>query len=157
MSLLIPLLIASSSNIYLQYGAGMYDVKHPHDSQFFSLELSNEVLPSVRLVSETGLYTRLQTGEQGRRGSAFFDTGIGIRPKLTGDVFVESYWCIGAITAPDSNLGGVFNFFNTTRLGVIGKDGIGLSVWFKHISSAGINSPNKGREWLGLSWIFSFR
>lgn len=86
------------------------------------------------------------TGIQGRRSSALLGASAGIHVNA-GYLFAQALIGPCAISNTDSNLGGHFQFNNDIGLGLRDpetKSTIGLA--YKHISSAGIFLPNKGRD-----------
>ena len=157
MIFLLPLLLAhaSASELSLQYGAAVTDVDKPQESQYFSAQWSEPIYGGVRWRVEAGGYTRLRAESEDRYPSAFGNVGVGLRPN-TGRFLMESYWGVGGITRPDANLGGPFNFFHSFRIGAVDKQGVGVVLWMNHISSAGINNPNVGRDFAGFSWVVAF-
>jgi hypothetical protein len=153
MEKLLALLMLHSQAFGSELGIS-YGVALPTDSEFLqqikygSVSLSEG--DTFRSKYELGFFTDPRSAER-RRSSAFGTAGAGLRPR-TGSFLIESYIGVGGITHPDTNLGGWFNFFHDIKLGVIDKGSVSISISYKHISSAGINSPNKGRDFLLLNW-----
>lgn len=80
---------------------------------------------------------------------------VGLGPKLKFKPFVvKSFWSIGGITHPDAKLGGHFQFSHDIGVGV-NSDGTGIGVGWKHISSAGLSMPNRGRDAILLEWTWN--
>jgi hypothetical protein len=153
-TLLALLLSTAQAEVALQYGAAVTGVEAPQQSQYFSVQYSEPLVGGIRWRGELGGYTRLPEEGITALPSAFGNIGVGIRPN-TGSFVMESYWGAGGISNPDSYLGGVFNFFHSFRIGVVGTNGLGVTLFFNHISSAGINDPNVGRDFAGFSWVLA--
>jgi hypothetical protein len=66
----------------------------------------------------------------------------------------------GAFTGPaiisntDSLLGGHFQFMDDLHLGIQDKEGNYIGVMYRHFSSAGLATPNIGRDIVGLEFRF---
>jgi hypothetical protein len=60
------------------------------------------------------------------------------------------------ITSPDNALGGILQFNETLFLGVVDKNDETIGVAYNHFSSAGLYTPNLGRDFLGLEIKFPF-
>lgn len=65
---------------------------------------------------------------------------------IIGGVF--SGPCI--LTSTDSLLGGYFQFMSDLHLGIQDRDNNYFGVFYRHISSAGLESPNIGRDVVGI-------
>lgn len=98
---------------------------------------------------EAGFYTD-NTNRPGAEGSAYGFVGIGIEP-TAGSFYVNFFQSVGGITNPDSVLGGHFQFQEEVGFGIKDQEkGVSFGPFYKHISSAGINRPNKGRDFVGF-------
>ena len=60
------------------------------------------------------------------------------------------------ITSPDIDLGGVFQFNETVFLGVRDKGDESIGVVYNHLSSAGLEMPNLGKDFMGIEIKFPF-
>ena len=58
------------------------------------------------------------------------------------------------ISIPDSYLGGPFQFMSDVHWGVQDMDLNYIGVYYRHISSAGLETPNVGRDIVGLEIRF---
>ena len=93
-----------------------------------------------------GGYWSEQSGDPTRKSSAYFSTGPGVTIDLSPIEFRGS-WGICAITQTDSYLGGNFPQFNgEIYAGVRDKRQNGIGVKYEHVSSAGVFTPNQGRD-----------
>lgn len=96
------------------------------------------------------------SGDPTRKGSFIVSTGPGWNV-VFDPIEIRVGTGLAVISTPDSYLGGRFPQFDSELyLGV--RDSAGRAVGFKyeHVSSAGLVSPNKGRDFLlleiGLGW-----
>lgn len=55
------------------------------------------------------------------------------------------------ISSPDAYLGGVFQFSEDFFIGLSGSNGNTIGLMYKHFSSAGLEKPNEGRDYAGVS------
>ena len=133
---------------FLKYGVGLYETsdKTLSSSKLFSLGYISEFLGPLVRQYEVGAYFD-NSHREGASGSGFADFAIGldVRP---GDFVARSTWGAGAITSPDTILGGWFQFTQDLYLGITDKTGNAIGLNYKHISSAGIYKQNKGRDFL---------
>ena len=73
--------------------------------------------------------------------------GIKVAPE---SMYYEALWGLTYLGKTDSMLGGHFpQFKGTLGVGVEDEDGF-IGVQYQHISSAGIHTPNRGRDLLGI-------
>lgn len=130
-----------------RYGVGAFNsAEHSKaETKVFSLGYEDEVIgPMIKQV-EAGLWVDA-TGN-GRRSSGFASYSIGVECS-PGSLVLRTLWGVGAITSPDAFLGGWFQFNQDLLLGFKDSRGTVFGLNYKHLSSAGIYSPNKGRDFL---------
>lgn len=60
------------------------------------------------------------------------------------------------ISTPDVALGGRFQFNETVFLGVVDVDGNTIGMAYNHFSSAGLETPNWGKDFVGIEIKFPF-
>jgi hypothetical protein len=96
---------------------------------------------------EVGAY--FDTAGGGRTSSGFGNISMGIEVN-PGYLVLRSVHGVGAITTPDSVLGGWFQFNNDITLGIKDNHHNMIGLTYKHISSAGIYKPNRGRDFVVL-------
>ena len=130
-----------------QYGLGVF---HSSDygkgeTKSFSLGYEEDWVGPFIHQYELGVYA--DQGGHGRSTSGFGNMSVGVEVN-PGYFVARSLWGIGAITTPDSMLGGWFQFNQDLLLGVKDDKGHIIGVDYKHISSAGIYSPNQGRDFI---------
>lgn len=96
------------------------------------------------------------SGIEGRKSSGLLGYSLGVNANA-GSFFAQALVGPSFITATDSNLGGPLQFNNDFGFGI--KDqhtGGSIGITYKHVSSAGLELPNKGRDFImfrvGVPW-----
>jgi hypothetical protein len=98
---------------------------------------------------EAGAYAD-QSNRKGARSSGFGFAGIGVQPEY-GPLYVNFFQYVGLIGSPDTVLGGLFQFSEEAGIGIKDeRNGTSVGLFYKHISNAGISSPNFGRDFVGI-------
>lgn len=136
---------------FLLYGGGFSAPDQTHIGQVNVLAIGHQRNLFYNVLDyklETGGWYD-DTGHKGASNSFYGSASAGI--DIDNDTLYAN-WFLGAglITTPDSSLGGYFQFFHDAEVGIQGFSGKRLGVFFKHISDAGIESPNKGRNFAGI-------
>lgn len=91
-----------------------------------------------------------QSGYPGAKSSAFGSYSLGVEPTY-GGLYVSFFQGIALITHPDTVLGGPIQFVEDIGLGIRDKKrGTSFGLQYKHVSSAGIFKPNRGRDTFGI-------
>lgn len=91
----------------------------------------------------------------GRKSSALVSGQLGFEVQNGG--WVGSVFSGPAIISnTDSYLGGHFQFMDDLHLGLQDRDGNYIGVMYRHLSSAGIEMPNVGRDFMCLELRFPF-
>ena len=96
---------------------------------------------------ELGLFADSSGHERSSSAYGFYSLGVEV---AADPVVIRSLWGVGAISTPDDMLGGRFQFTQDLLLGLRDKRGNLIGVDYKHISSAGIYDPNKGRDFITI-------
>lgn len=88
------------------------------------------------------------TSIEGRKSSALLSASLGVN--VTAEIFyAQALVGPALISHPDSSLGGPFQFNNDFALGLRDpKTEATIGFNYKHISSAGLELPNRGRDFL---------
>lgn len=89
----------------------------------------------------------------GRSSSVLASGQLGFEVNSRGTV-VSIFTGPCLISTPDSYLGGYFQFMTDAHIGLQDNDVNYLGVFYRHISSAGIENPNVGRDIMGLELKF---
>lgn len=97
----------------------------------------------------------IDTRGAGYSSNAF--TGYQLGFEVTNSIFQMSVWSGPTlISSPDNDLGGVFQFNETIFFGIVDKDQNSIGLAYNHFSSAGLEMPNQGRDFIGLEIKFPF-
>jgi hypothetical protein len=146
-ALLVP--VTANAGTFFRYGVGIF-----HSADYsstavksFSTGYIGEVLGPIIYQGELGYFG--DSSGHDRNGSGFGNVGLGVEAN-PGVFILRSTWAVGAITSPDAMLGGPFQFNHDFLFGVKGDNGAIIGLDLKHISSAGLESPNLGRDFLLL-------
>lgn len=149
--LLVSLFVSNSATAgsFGRYGVGIFNSaeKSRSETKIFSVGYEEEFFGPFIKQYELGLW--VDTAGNGRKSSGFgsFSLGVEINP---GYLVMRSLWGVGAITHPDTILGGHFQFNQDLFIGVRDNKRRMIGLNYKHISSAGIYNPNKGRDFLTI-------
>ena len=143
--LLVP--DVASAGTFARYGVGVFRSQDYSSSAVKSFSVGHEenILGPVISQYEVGYFG--DSSGHGRNGGGFGDVGLGLEAN-PGYFVLRSTWGVGAITTPDSMLGGPFQFNHDFLLGVRGDNGALIGLDLKHMSSAGLEKPNLGRDFL---------
>lgn len=90
----------------------------------------------------------------GRKSSGYGAFQLGV--ETDGPVFARVMAGPALITSPDAYLGGVLNFTEDFFAGLHGPNGNSVGVLYKHISNAGLEPPNVGRDLAGVQISIPF-
>lgn len=137
---------ASADTASFRYGLGIIGQPTSQVKNFGLRYEEDSGLYDIHLAVEGGIWT--DTGSaQGRNGAIYGQYQVGIRPS-SENIYAKAYWGIAGLSGTDSQLGGVIQFGQDLGVGFQGK-GSFVGLQYKHISSAGVFSPNKGRDFVG--------
>lgn len=142
---------AASDETVISYGLGIFhSAEHsPVETKIVRLARRQDFDSVSYWQLEGGLWVDID-GE-GRSSSMFGAASVGIKVDMRPFFFRNSLG-VGFITAPDVYLGGAFpQFTEEFTLGAEGTNGTSIGLAYKHFSSAGIVSPNMGRDFIILS------
>jgi hypothetical protein len=93
------------------------------------------------------------SGGNGRKGSGFGNISGGLEA-TPGYFVLRSLWGVAGITTTDTELGGHFQFNQDLLVGVKDSRGVIFGLDYKHMSSAGFERPNRGRDLMMLHLEF---
>lgn len=85
----------------------------------------------------------------GKSSSFLGSTQLGFEVD-NGGVLASIFSGPAMISNPDSLLGGYFQFMTDVHFGIQDKQSNYFGIMYRHISSAGIETPNIGRDIIGL-------
>lgn len=151
----IILLLASNSaladEVYVNYGVGLAEsaVNSVVETKMVDLGERHYLLGGLYWQNRVGFWGD-GSGNPDRKSSFYGSSGLGVEADLN-PVEIRSGWGLAVISTPDGYLGGSFPQFNG-NLGVDLRDksGAAIGLEYSHVSSAGVLSPNKGRDFLTI-------
>lgn len=149
--LLISNVCIAADEAFLGYGLGVFKSASESSIQVKVID------GGIRSFLIDGIYWQIKGGywidsssDPTRKSGGFASSGPGMEVNLA-PVEIRSGWGLGFITTPDSILGGVFPQFNgELYIGLRDKKGDGIGLEYNHISSAGLVTPNQGRDFIIL-------
>lgn len=136
---------------FIAYGLGVFNsAKYsPTETKMINGGYRAEIYDGLYCQFKGGYWSDM-SGDPGRRDSLYGSVGPGLEISLN-PVEIRSGWSLGMISTPDKYLGGIFPQFNgELYVGVRDKKNDGVGVKYEHISSAGIVTPNFGRDFVTL-------
>lgn len=146
---------AQQDQIVIDGGLGEFDTKGTSVSQvkFGKIGWQEDLWYSLKHRINIGEW--LDNRGEGYNNSAF--TGYQLGFEVRNDIFEASIWSGPTlITTPDASLGGRFQFNETVFFGLVDKDGNAIGVSYNHFSSAGLEMPNYGKDFMGVEIKFPF-
>jgi hypothetical protein len=152
--LLLPLLalfmsVSANAGSFGKYGLGIANTAEYGSGTVknFSLGYNEPWYGPFIQQYEVGLFADNAGHDRRSSGYAFYSLGVEVDLQ---PLVLRSLWGLGGITSPDSMLGGWFQFTQDLLVGLRDRRGNMIGLVYKHISSAGIYSPNRGRDFLTI-------
>lgn len=153
MKLFATLLLFLSTSVFAgdfvgKYGVGIFvpDSQSPVEVKLFSAAYQDTFWKDVLLYQiEGGVFADAHGGGRSSSGFAAASVGVRVTPPV---LYAESLWGAAFITSPDSMLSTFYEFTNDTCLGIHDDRGRAIGACYKHFSNAGIQLPNKGRDFI---------
>lgn len=139
----------------LKYGVGVAEsAKDGHsETKTMSFAYRNSIMGPFVYVVNTGFWTDTRS-DLNRHGSLFGSIGPGLYVDA-GSVYGEASCGLGVISQKDSMLGGRFpQFDNNMGVGIKDKNNYAIGLNYHHVSSAGIEKPNRGRDFIEVKLTF---
>lgn len=146
-----------ADELAIGYGVGVFKSadKSLGEMKVFNLENKDNIWDGLYWDYQLG-YIGQGAGDEGRKSMFFGSTGPGFEVNLA-PVEIRSGWGLAAISNPDTQLGGMFpQFHGDFSIGLRDVKGDGIAIQYNHISSAGIVTPNQGKDFILLKLSFLF-
>lgn len=140
--LFLSIMAAANEDFFVRYSVNAVKPYPGVKGLSIGLQASPDVL-AWKL--ETGFLSDLRANNLAGYGQV----GLGVEPKY-GPVYFHFFQSVGAISAQDQYLSGYFQFFEDLGVGFKGTNGTGIGLGYKHISNAGITTPNRGKDLINL-------
>lgn len=139
---------AAPAEAYFKYGPGVFlqDPRSKVEVKNFALGYRGHLVGNLSHQTELGVVADVRQ-DIGRRTFGYAAWGVGV-VTATRPVFASGFWSVSGISHTDSRLGGHFQFHNDLQVGMRDRTGNAISLGYKHISSAGLSLPNKGRDFI---------
>lgn len=139
---------ARGDDYIFKYGMGLSDQKPTGSIKLFSLRQESHEFHAIHSAMEGGGW--LDNLGDGRKSAVFGKYQLGVKPGAEEGVYAKAFWGIQAQSTTDTQLGGILQFSQDAGIGI--RDNTSLvEVGYSHVSSAGIFSPNQGRDFITLS------
>lgn len=133
------------------YGSAMLGVfhgaeKHPSEIKFMNIGHRDSF---QGLVAQYEIGGWVDSAGNGRKSSPYAAYQIGLQ--AVNQVVGRFMMGPAIVGITDNRLGAVFPQFTTDLyFGIEGEHGVNIGFKYKHISSAGLSSPNVGRDFMGI-------
>jgi hypothetical protein len=129
---------------FVRYGESPITPSSPS----FGLGRITPLLGSLYAQQEVGLWSdnRPSLGHRSS-GYAFYQLGLSVE---TPHAHFRIFGGPGIISDPDARLGGHLQFSEELEVGVRDGAAVTIGLFYKHIGSAGLHSPDAGRYFGGL-------
>jgi len=147
---------ARAESISFNYGIGTF---LPHDTSLatvkaFYFSKQQKINDIFRTKYDLGVWAD-RRGDVGRKSSIFGTYSVGARAEALL-FYAECFWGIGALSGPDTMLGSWWSFNQDLSFGLIGVNDVTIGLNYKHMSNAGLASPNKGRDFFVIKAAIPF-
>ncbi len=138
--------IAAADQMAFKYGLGtLLPDNSGRNVKAFSLSYQDYMGFGITEQFELGAFG--DTFGHGRESSAFAFYSLGTT--VDAEPFrLQALWGAGGISNPDNRLGGLFQFTHDLCFSLYNRTGESIGIGYKHISSAGLSSPNRGRDFI---------
>lgn len=140
-----------ADDLFFSYGIGVAEsqIYEVAETKILDIGLRRSILDGFYWNLEGGLWVD-SSGDPTRNGSTFLSTGPGFLVDLN-PIEIRNAYGISYISSPDAYLGGSFpQFHGEFYIGARDKSGNGIGFKYSHFSSAGIEQPNIGRDFIIL-------
>ena len=146
--------VAWADSMTFDVGLGVFNsgLHSLSETKLVKLGLQEDVWYNLKQKASAGFW--LDNAGNGRTDSEFgaYQLGFEVRnPTLLASVFFGPAF----ITTPDVYLGGHLQFNTSLFLGVPDDDNNAIGVFYNHFSSAGLEMPNMGRDFVGAGIKFN--
>jgi len=150
LTLILPTITQAYPNtdtVNMKYG---FAVIQKGEAEFISFGVQKRIFSTLYRQTEGGFWI-----DRNRGNSGFGVLSLGIH--VDNELFYgETMHGIGLISRKDKLLGGHFQFFHDVGTGIVSRNGSTFGIQIKHISSAGINTPNIGRNFISIKAGFTY-
>lgn len=128
-----------------RFGPSIYMKQPDGNTKIFGVRREDDLMYAVHEAIEVGGF--VDNYGNGRKSSALVKAQLGVKPGAEVGGFAKAFVGPCYLNTPDALLGGRFQFCTDVGLGMRDRRSF-VDVGYGHISSAGIEMPNHGRDWL---------
>lgn len=139
-----------ATEYHLGYGFGVFlDKSQSFDDVKIISFNSVTKIGLFREKIEGGLWLDKAKYLEERKENGYFSYSLGMRVH-PGYLYIENFWGLLVNVNTDRYLPSHFNFVNDFGIGLEDSQLRMIGIHFKHISNAGLKSPNRGRNFIYL-------
>lgn len=139
---------AKADDYAFKYGMGLEEKSPTGNIKLFGLRQESRWFHAFHYSTEGGVW--VDNLGNGRRGGAYGKTQMGVKPGSDTGVYAKAFWGVQLQSSMDTQLGGYAQFTQDAGIGI--RDRLSfVEIGYTHVSSAGIFSPNRGRDFVTLS------
>lgn len=147
-------LSASAADLFVEAGVGVFSSGVNTLAETKMLEVGFQEDVWGPLVNRYGIGGWIDCAGRGRGDSAFIADQLGFQVSTPSGLFSSVFTGPTLISQTDTYLGGHFQLQEDVHFGLMDREGNAMSVFYKHLSSAGIETPNIGRDFIGVEIKF---
>lgn len=142
-----------ADDLVLDGGIGVFNSgkKSLSETKMLTLGLQGDLIGPLKDRAIVGGW--LDNAGHGRSNSAVVGGQIGFEVN-SGGLVASIFTGPALISNPDILLGGPFQFMDDLHIGIQDPHGYYIGVMYRHLSSAGIETPNIGLDIIGLELRF---
>lgn len=143
--------VALADEGFLGYGVGVFHDADQYTGQnkYFEVGYRSDIWEGIMWQYKGGFWGE-GSQDTTRKNGFWISSGPQFQVDLQ-PLEIRTGWGLAMISNPDSQLGGRFPQFNgELYLGLRDKRGNAIGFQYEHISSAGLVTPNQGRDFVTL-------
>lgn len=143
--------VSLADETYFKFGVGVFNSAKDSraESKVAAIGHQNSLFSKYFLQQfEAGAWNDSRK-DLGRKNNAYASYSVGL-PIEIGNFYTQYLVGVALFVTTDSYLGGIGQFCQDVGVGFVGDNGNRIGIGYKHISSAGVFSPNIGRDYVML-------
>lgn len=134
---------ARADDVSFKYGMGLYEGERTGNIKIFSFRHERHEFYAIHSAREAGLW--VDNIGNGRSGAAFGKYQVGVKPGADVGFYGSAMWGVQLQSSTDTQLGGYAQFSQDFGVGFRDETSF-IALGYGHVSSAGIFTPNRGRD-----------
>jgi hypothetical protein len=147
----------ADDDISFKLGLGIVDGKPSSEIKYVGIRDEWKLSDKLWQAVEGGVWSDTnRSGDKNNRRLPGINSSwqLGVKPQ-SEHLYVGAFSGVGMILPTDALLGGAFQFVHDVTVGFKDKNSF-VGIGYKHISSAGLSRPNRGRDFvlfsMGITW-----